>query len=225
MDLNEFAKDIRQVLLANIPIESKVEFDKKHAKYRSEQLYQALGKDSNFVVIPLGTNGYVFEMGSDNLEATQPHYHILEDAYTIKKKGQGTATSKGSQDKVSNLSSRDYGKWTVRINEPRTITRNGKKVSLQRSVSVYQEYRKNVRGGRKPKQKIIEKVNKRTGEVITKDVSSSYINKHYHYIEKTFDSYLPIIAQKYGMRMGRVSINNEEADAAANEFLSDFANY
>ena len=224
MELNEFAKDIRQVLFANIPIESKLEFEKKHKK-RIVQLYQALETDANFVVVPLGTNGYAFELGSENLEATQPHYHILEDAYTIKKRGMGTTTSKGSQASKQDIASRDYGVWKAHINEAKTITRKGKKIQLPRSVSVYQEYRKNVRGGRKPKQKLIEKINKKTGEVIIKDVSSSYINKHYHYIEKTFDAYLPIIAQKYGMRMGRVSLNNEEGDSVANELLSDLANY
>ncbi len=210
MELSEFAKNIRELLIDNMPVESDENFLKKHAK-RGKKLFQAFAGDSNGQVIPLGTNGYVFELGSENLETNFPHYHILEDAYTIKKRGKGTATSKGSQAKINDKGSRDYGAWTINRGKGKT--------------SVYQEYRKNVRGGRKPKEKyktVVQRVvNKETGEVtknvVYQNVSTSYINKHYHYIEKAMDFGLPFVAQKYGMRMARVQISDEEKQSALQE--------
>ena len=198
MDLNAFARDIRELLLDNIPVESDEAFLEKHAK-RGKKLFQAVASDDNMRVIPVGLNSYAFEMGSPNLEENFPHYHILEDAFSIKKRGQGTATSKGSQDKIADKSQRDYGAWTVN-------KRNGK--------SVYQEYRKNVRGNRKPKEKFIIVRDKETGQKVFANVSTSYVNRHYHYIEKAMDNGLPFIAQKYSMRMGRVQISDEEKQEA-----------
>lgn len=208
MDLNAFSKDVRQLLIDGIPVESDENFLKKHKK-RGKKLFQAFSEDANGQVIPLGTNGYVFELGSTNLEANFPHYHILEDAYTIKKRGKGTATSKGSQATIVNKGQRDYGGWIVTTGKGRG------------QHSVYQEYRKNVRGGRKPKEKykqVVQKYVDDNGEVhksvVFQNVSTSYVNRHYHYIEKTMDNGLPFVAQKYGLRMARVQTSDEEKQSA-----------
>ena len=207
MNLNAFAKDIRDLMIDNIPVESDADFLKKHIK-RGKKLFQAVAGDSSSQVIPIGLNSYAFELGSPNLEQNFPHYHILEDAYTIKKRGKGTATSKGTQDKVAK-ENRDYGGWTV--------STNINKKTGEKSYSVYQEYRKNVRGKRKPKEKY--KLVNKNGTQMFETSSSSYVNRHYHYLEKTFDKGLPYIAQKYQMRMGRVQINNEEKDSALRELF------
>ena len=204
MELSEFAKDIRELLIDNMPVESDENFLKKHVK-RGKKLFQAFAGDSNGQVIPLGTNGYVFELGSENLETNFPHYHILDDAYTIKKRGKGTTTSKGSQAKINDKGKRDCGIWVVS-----TKNKSGR-------TSVYQEYRKNVRGNRKPKEKYKMVVDKETGEVMFQNVSTSYVNKYYHYIEKAMDNGLPFVAQKYGMRMARVQTSDEEKQSALQE--------
>ena len=200
MDIKAFSNDIRDLLIDNIPVESDENFLKKHIK-RGKKLFQAVSGDANSQIVPLGLNGYAFELGGPSLEANFPHYHILEDAYTIKKRGKGTATSKGSQDKVKDLSARDYGIWTVN-------KKNG--------TSVYQEYRKNVRGGRKPKEKykLVVDRNGEVKQIMYESSSTSYINKYYHYIEKSMDIGLPFIAQKYNMRMARAKISDEEKQSA-----------
>lgn len=209
MDINAFATDIRELLIDGIPVESDANFLKKHIK-RGKKLFQAVSGDSSSQVIPLGVNGYVFELGSPYLEANFPHYHILEDAYTIKKRGKGTATSKGSQDAIAKQN-RDYGGWTV-------STLVNKKTGEVRK-SVYQEYRKNVRGKRKPREKYKVIVDKKTKNQMIINATSSYVNRHYHYIEKTMDLGLPYVAQKYGLRMARVSIDDEEKQNALRELL------
>lgn len=208
MDYNAFAKDIRDLLIDNIPVESDENFLKKHIK-RGKKLFQAVAEDSQSQIIPVGLNGYAFEMGSPNLELNFPHYHILEDAYTIKKRGKGTATSKGSQDKVADKSHRDYSAWTVRENVRRNKNPNTGEMIESKTRSVYQEYRKNVRGSRKPKEKYAL-VRDASGNKVWANVSTSYVNRYYHYIEKAMDIGLPFIAQKYGLRMKRVSLDDEE---------------
>lgn len=198
MDLQKFANDIANLIVDNIPRESEELYIKKH-KNRIGHL-QDIAR-SELKVIPIGIDGYVYEYGSENLERNLPYYHILEDAYTIKKAGRGTRTSKGSQANIGDLGSRDYG--------IETVTYKKQKNGSYRRYS-YQEYRKNVRGERKPKRKVAYKINHRTGEVTAIEVSNSYLNKHYHYIEKTLDKTLPFLASEYGLKMKRVEIADEE---------------
>lgn len=199
MDIESLARDIKELIVSNVPVESDENFEKKHIK-RGKKLIQAVSSGEN--VIPLGNKGYVYDLGSEELEQKFPHYHILEDAYTIKKRGRGTAKSKGSQAKISDLGKRDYGQTT--------ITYKKQKNGTYRRYT-YSEYRKNVRGNRKPKEKVIYKLNRKTGEVVATSVSNSYVNKHYHYIEKTLDNGLPFIAQSYGLRLKRVEFSDEDA--------------
>lgn len=217
MDINAFSKDIRDLLIDNIPVESDENFLKKHIK-RGKKLFQAVAVDSSSQLIPVGLNGYAFELGSPSLEQNFPHYHILEDAYTIKKRGKGTAQSKGSQDKISNKSHRDYSAWSVKENTKYAVVQSTGEVYQVKTRSVYQEYRKNVRGNRKPKEKFKQVYDRNTGNYMNVNVSTSYVNKHYHYIEKAFDLGLPFIAQKYNMRMGRTSISDEEKEEALKSF-------
>lgn len=199
MNIEAFARDIKELVVSNVPVESDENFAKKHIK-RGKKLIQAVSHGEN--VIPLGNKGYVYELGSEELEEKFPHYHILEDAYTIKKRGLGTKKSKGSQAQISDIGKRDYGKETV--------TYKKQKNGTYRRYT-YGEYRRNVRGERKPKEKVIYKVDKRTGEVEAISVSNSYTNKHYHYIERALDNGLPFIAQNYGLKLKRVEFSDEDS--------------
>lgn len=198
MDIYQFAKDIADIVVENIPLEEQAIFERKHKK-RSDRLRNVARAEMK--IVPVGNNIYVYELGSENLEEKFPHYHILEDAYTIKKRDRGTKKSKGSQAEVSDLKKRDYGIEKVTYKKQA----NG---SYRRYS--YQEYRKNIRGKRKPKIKTEIVVDKKTGETKEINVSNSYVNKHYHYIENTLDIQLPILAQKYGLKMKRVQIGDEE---------------
>lgn len=198
MDLQKFAEDIATLLNENIPEESDENFVKKHLK-REMKLKDAIGLYKK--VIPIGTTGYVYEIGNSNLESKFPHYHILEDAYTIKKRSKGTEKSKGSQAKVSNLGKRDYGieKVTYKKQENGTFRKYS-----------YQEYRKNVRGNRKPKHKYAIYHDYYTKNDYFVDVSDFYTNKHYHYIEKTLEYGLSFVASKNGLKMKGVNLQESE---------------
>ena len=113
---------------------------------------------------------------------------MAKPANTIKKRNKGTITSKGSQAKVDNLGARDYGQWTVSTNR---INKKTGEVYSKPKYSVYQEYRKNVRGKRKPKEKQKIVYDKKTENFTSINSSSSYVNRHYHYLEKGFDKGLP----------------------------------
>lgn len=178
----EFAKAIKQNLYAKMPLESSIDYEKKHSKRVGRMRDIALG-DNN--VVPLLNKGYFFELGNTIAEVNTPQYHILEDAQVIHKKGQGTKTSRGSQAKVL-PSKRDYGKWTKTI----VVDKNGEVSGVRWS----QEYRKNNRGSRS---KIIEKDGVK---MLKKEVKTVYVNKHYHYIEKILERDIDQIASQYGLK-------------------------
>lgn len=134
------------------------------------------------------TDMITFEMGSEKMEKMHPYYHILEDAPVIRKKYRGTEKSKGSQDKISDVSKRDYG----------IVEWNGKTFT--------KEYSKNVRGSRKS---VIEnstsRAYKKNGSWYLKNrESNTYVNTHYKYIEKILDSgILETLAKEFNMTLKR----------------------
>lgn len=191
IDLKAFLVSIQNNLRDNLPEESQTDYQKKHEKYRHAQLKTHAFANSQF--LPVGNKGYYFEYGNEFLESTLPQYHILEDSEIIKKRGQGTKTSKGSQDSIS-YSYRDYGQLKK--------SKSGK--------SVYQEYRKNIRGERNKAQHRKYKVvwDKKTGNRYFTDISSSYVNNRYHYIENILLKTLPFIAQDFGLTFTKTKQDN-----------------
>ncbi len=136
-------------------------------------------------------NLITFDLGNEKMEETHPYYHILENTQYIRKKGQGTEKTRGSQAKVEPIK-RDY----------EIISWNGKTFT--------KEYSRNVRGKRNRD----ENVTRRYGNVLVKREGNSYKNDHYQYIERILDSVNPILANMYGMKLTRTEKTGLEDDLA-----------
>lgn len=206
-----FITTIKSTLESNMPVESDSVFKKKHAKRLGKMREIALANNG---VIPLLNNSYCFDLGNEMAEQHTPHYHILEDAEVIRKAGKGTKRSKGSQDKIKDLSKRDYGRVSVK-------TYISKKTGLEKT-KYSQEYRSaNRRGSRSlvgSATRIIRNGNK-VIEIVNKD-SNYYVNEHYHYIEKILDKKLDGIANQYGLKRKRTKLTSLEEDFKANRTFS-----
>lgn len=183
-DLVEFTDLIRTYLYGFFPLESD---DMAISKHPHRPLHI---RDIAFMWLPTSTsadgNMITFDIGSEYAEEYYPYYHILQDAPYIRKKNMGSDKTKGSQRKIHDLSQRDYGR--VRF--------NGKTFS--------KEYSRNVRGERKKITDTTKTFSYRYGKHITIERdTNSYQNVHYKYIDKILDNTLPMIADYFGMKMGR----------------------
>lgn len=198
LDLREFANDIRVALYMQIPREETTTFIKKKHKGR---ILDAL--DKSVRTSPVGLNAYYFQLGNEDSEKNAPQYHILEDSAVIRKRGESTKATRGSQDKVKDLSQRDYGKWTVK-----TIHPKGKETK-----KYTQEYRKKVARSRIENATRVIRVGKKT--IIVNPNSKEYVNVHYHYIENAFsESILNAIAVKHGLAYNKTYISSPQIDIA-----------
>lgn len=203
IDLSSFANDLKEGVKSGIPYPKNVELDEKKHKNTPKHIRDiALGNTEKY------NNEFFFDLGNEQLERDYPYYHILEDSEVIHKRKKGTSTSKGSQATIIDKSKRDYGKILVHT------TKSGKK-------SYYQEYRKNVRGKRSAiRTETIKVVNSETGEVTEHErkvpkSSTTYINVHYHYIEKTLENkVVNELCTKYGLKPKRKKISGLEDDKA-----------
>lgn len=132
-----------------------------------------------------------FDLGNERMEITHPYYHILENTPYIRKRGQGTDKTRGSQAKIEPIK-RDY----------EIISWNGKTFT--------KEYRKNVRGSRNRD----ETSTRRYGYVLVRRNGNSYKNDNYQYIEKIIDNVNPVLANMFGMRLRRTEKTGLEDDLA-----------
>lgn len=185
MDINVFAYRLKDLLTYSTPYDT--------GEMRAFAFMQNQ-------VIPMGTDKVYFEVGNEQAEQQAPHYHILEDAQVIYKRGLGTTKSKGSQAFVEDKGKRDYGNVSFTYDK---YTRKMK--------SVYSEYRKNVRGKRSRVESSTRKVITSSGRtmVINKE-AKYYQNIHYHYIEKNLESITQTLAQEFNARLMRTSIDFED---------------
>lgn len=185
MDIDAFAYRLKDLLTYSTPYET--------GEMRAIAFMQNQ-------VIPMGTDKVYFEVGNEQAEQKAPHYHILEDAQVIYKRGQGTTKSKGSQAFVEDKGKRDYGNVSFTYDK---YTRKMK--------SVYSEYRKNVRGKRSRVESSTRKVITSNGQtmVINKE-AKFYQNIHYHYIEKSLELITHTLAQEFNAKLMRTSIDFED---------------
>lgn len=139
-----------------------------------------------------------FDLGNDFAERKYPYYHILEDMPIIRKRGQASEKSKGSQMDIALMSNRDFN----------LVTFNGKTFT--------KEYNKNVRGKRK---QVVDNSTRYVSGVKINSNSNSYENKHYHYIERIMNVTLPFVAETNGLKMGRTAISGFEE-----EYIQDYYN-
>lgn len=183
-DIDSFLNSIFQNLYENVPYESPQNYADKHSNRQGGRLRDLFDLRKQTITRNIDTR--TVDVGGPMAEAKMPHYHILQQAEVIKKKGKGTKTSKGSQDSVANVMLRDYEK----------VSFNGKTYS--------KEYSKNVRGQRSKANKIIEpKLRYTNGEYKSASKSNSYVNIYYQYIDRILDAVMPFIASDYGLKMRR----------------------
>ena len=180
--IDSFVNRLREVLYDNFPFESEEINEKKHKK-RPLHI-----RDIAFINLPIAHSfdTLTFDIGSPYAEENYPYYHILQDSQVIHIRGKGTKSSKGSQDRVSDLQARDYGrvKW------------NGKTYT--------QEYKKNVRGSRSKFDKARRTFVDSNGVVYKiNETATTYVNIHYKYIDRILDNTLPWIATEFGMKLKR----------------------
>lgn len=197
--LQAFTNRLRELMYTRFPYEPDYIKQRKHKKTPLHIVDVAFWKNP---VITIDENTLTFDIGNEESEKTYPYYHILEDAPVIRKRGKGTTKTRGSQAKVEDKGKRDYNR----------ITWNGKTLS--------KEYSRNVRGKRLDLTKISHYVVDGNGEVkfINRE-ANSYLNTHYHYIEKMMNEQgiLDILASDFGLTRKRTQDTGLLGDFLAQE--------
>ena len=155
----------------------------KHKK-RPQHIRDVAFKNNPIIA---GENTRTFEIGNTLSEEKYPYYHILEDAPVIRKRDKGTSKTRGSQASIEKLGERDYNR----------ITWNGKTYT--------KEYARNVRGSRSRVSKVSHWGTNEAGEnIFVNREANSYLNVHYHYIERMLnDGILDTLATEYNMKRRR----------------------
>lgn len=192
-NINDFVARLRERMYSMFPYEPDFINEQKHIvgtygpvkNPKPRHIRDVAFKDNVTEII--NENMLIFDIGNEYAEREYPYYHILEDAPVIRKKGRATEKTKGSQDKVTDLGSRNYG----------IVSFKGKVFS--------KEYDRNVRGARKSvitrSTRYIKDYNGDTIKI--NRGANSYQNVHYHYIENMMSMLLPQLAVDFNMKMGR----------------------
>ena len=188
-NIDSFTERLLELLRDNVPYENPDLSKSKHPNRNGKQLrdlFDPKGGSAFNTGIIMNIDTRMFDIGGPMAEATMPHYHILQQVEVIRKRNQGTKSTKGSQEKVE-PTMRDYER----------VSWNGKTFS--------KEYSKNVRGSRSKAERIkAPKLRYTYGYYEDKrNVSGSYINIHYQYIDRILDAVVPYLAQEYNLRAKR----------------------
>jgi hypothetical protein len=144
-------------------------FNKPHMK--------TLALNNNPIIVVSPQIQY-FRLGNESAERRTPHYHILEDARTIRNPGKSTTKTRGSQALISNRGKRDYGVNLSPDSETGLIT---------------QEYRQDYRSGRRSYWNTQRKNVNRRYEMRNLKRPFRY-NIHFGYIERILEDITPKIA-------------------------------
>lgn len=191
--IDAFTNRLRELMYAQFPYEpdsiTRVKHKKRPLHIRDVAFMQneVMGDETT----------RTFDIGNENAEEKYPYYHILEDAPVIRKRGRGTAKTRGSQVEIVNLGERDYNR----------ISWNGKTYS--------KEYSRNVRGTRNRIGKVSHWGKSEAGEdIFVNREANAYLNIHYHYIEKMMNEggILDTLAIEYNMKRKRTIDSGLEED-------------
>lgn len=173
--ISAFTNRLRELMWERFPYEPDDIKYFKHAK-RPDHIRDVAFKKNPTITID--ENTLSFDIGNVFSEEKYPYYHILEDAPTIRKRGRSTAKTRGSQAYVENLGQRNYN----------NVSWNGKTLS--------KEYSRNVRGKRLNLSRVSHW---QDGKFVNRE-ANSYLNVHYHYIEKMLDEgILDQLASEFGL--------------------------
>lgn len=198
--ISAFTKRLRELMYDNFPNLPKRGVNPngtpKHGTHNEEIRDVAFMNNPTYMV---DENTNAFEIGNETAEEYYPYYHILEDTPYIRKRNKATAKTLGSQAKVEDAKKRDYN----------IISFNGKTYS--------KEYSRNVRGKRNRLSSVSHWATNSSGKLVwVNRESNSYLNEHYHYIEKMFnDVILDQIALEFGLRRGRTQLTSLREDYEA----------
>jgi len=214
-DIDSFTNRLMELIADNVPYESEESYERKHKKRQGKRLKDLFSKNSlqetDFnalnTTVSLNINTRTVDVGGPMAEATMPHYHILQQAQVIHKRGKATKSSKGSQDK-ENTMEKDYEK----------VNWNGKTFS--------KEYSKNVRGSRNQAERLRSPKLRYTNgnyEIDKRYDQHTYINTHYRYIDRILDTITPWLAGEYGLKLSRKMDTGlqEEYSVQQNEELNE----
>jgi hypothetical protein len=140
---------------------------------------------NNNPIIVVSPDIQYFNLGNESAERRTPHYHILEDAKTIRNPNMGTNKTKGSQRFIKDRAKRDYG---VNLSpDPKTGV-------------ITQEYRQDYKNGRRSYQATQARLVNRRYESRNQRKPFRY-NKHFAYIERILESILPGIASALNLHL------------------------
>lgn len=198
--IGSFTKRLRELMYDNFPKLEGRGFNPggtpKH-KEHNEMIRDIAFKNNPTFMIDEETNA--FEIGNEYAEEYYPYYHILEDSPYIRKRDKATTKTKGSQAKVEKRSQRDYN----------IISFNGKTFS--------REYSRNVRGKRNRLDKVSHWATSSDGELVWLNrESNSYLNTHYHYIEKMMNEVIiDQLAFDFNLKVRRTQITSLQEDYEA----------
>lgn len=176
-----FANRLRELMYEKFPYEPDRINQKKH---KNRPLHIRDVAFLNNPIVALSGDEVSFDIGNELSEEKYPYYHILEDAPVIRKRGKGTAKTKGSQAKVEKLADRDYNR----------VRWNGKTLS--------KEYSRNVRGKRLKLGNVSHWATDYNGNsIFINREANAYLNTHYRYIEKMLEEYgiLDRMASEFGL--------------------------
>lgn len=222
-DIKSFGEILKDGIVGTMPIEPEFLAKQKHGNLKENprnplQLSQEVKNELSKPLEMMNLQKFYFDLGSDRLERIYPYYHILEDSEVIHKRNMGTKTSKGSQANVDDKGKRDYGKV-----EHKVLFTKGSGKSYY-----YQEYRKNVRGKRTALKKETFRIVDDNGEVKTVEKvvgtksGTTYVNKHYHYIERNLEDFIiPTLVETFQLKRLRNAssdIIDSQYDFLINQF-------
>lgn len=159
----------------------------KHSNRNPTHLKDATKQCLNSTTVS-SENTITFDYGNEELERNYPHYHILEDAYSIRKRGRATTKTKGTQDMIKEKEKRDYN----------YVYWNGKIFT--------KEYSRNVRGARNRLNTISHwSIVDGQGRWLNES-SRSYLNVHYKYIEHILnEDVVQKLCMEFGLKVKRIS--------------------
>ena len=187
-NLNNFTNRLRQLMYERFPnLKDRGRNPRgsfKHGLYNDEIRDVAFMKNP---IVVYGENQLSFDIGNEYAEKYYPYYHILEDTPYILKRNKGMSKTRGSQAKIKKLEKRDYN----------FVNWNGKTFT--------QEYKRNIRGKRNRIGKVSHWVTDSQGnEIFINRENNSYLNEHYHYIEKMLDTCVDQLGIDFNLKVMRI---------------------
>lgn len=184
MTINEYLPKIVDMLRTLIPASPLFPYDRTTKKRKPNKPHIRDYMFSGNYAVMVSPNMYVFDYGDSEAERLVPHYHILEDAKTIRNPGKGTKLTKGSQRLISDRSKRDYSVTTT-----------------NKEGVIFQEYRQGFKPGRRNYDVINARITAKRDRQKPQSKEVFRYNVHYAYLERILQQVTPFIANNLGLTL------------------------